>query len=224
MKKLLFILVTVIGLLTTGKAQELKCEVRVNANQVEGSDRTVFQSLQTSLYEFINNTKFTDINFRQNEKIDCSILVNIKTRENNDFTAEVNVALSRPVYKTNYSTPLFNYIDRKVYFEYMEGTTLDFNPTTYISNLTHIIGYYVYLMLGLDFDSFSLYGGEPFRKTRAVTMAGTRAEDKTATPSSTKSPTRATVRCASSSTNTTVWAWTSWPKSPTKAARPSSTL
>lgn len=162
MKKLLFILVTVIGLLTTGKAQELKCEVRVNANQVEGSDRTVFQSLQTSLYEFINNTKFTDINFRQNEKIDCSILVNIKTRENNDFTAEVNVALSRPVYKTNYSTPLFNYIDRKVYFEYMEGTTLDFNPTTYISNLTHIIGYYVYLMLGLDFDSFSLYGGEPF--------------------------------------------------------------
>lgn len=162
MRKLLLIFITVIGLLSTSKAQELKCEVRVNANQVEGSDRTVFQNLQTSLYDFLNNTKFTEINFRQNEKIDCSILVNIKSKENDYFTAEINVALSRPVYKTNYNSPLFNYIDRKFYFEYMEGVTLDFNPSTYMSNLTHTIGYYVYLLIGLDFDSFSLYGGDPF--------------------------------------------------------------
>lgn len=175
MRKLLLILVSVIGLLTTGKAQELKCDVRVNANQVEGSDRTVYQSMQTSLYEFINNTKFTEINFRQNEKIDCSILVNIKSRENDYFSAEINIALSRPVYKSNYNSPMFNYIDRKVYFEYMDGQPLDFNPNSY-SPLTSTIAYYVYVLLGLDFDSFSPYGGDPFF-AMAESIASTAPQD-----------------------------------------------
>lgn len=175
MRKLLLILVTVIGLLTTGKAQELKCDVRVNANQVEGSDRTVYQSMQTSLYEFINNTKFTEINFWQNEKIDCSILVNIKSRENDYFSAEINIALSRPVYKSNYNSPMFNYIDRKVYFEYMDGQPLDFNPNSY-SPLTSTIAYYVYVLLGLDFDSFSPYGGDPFF-AMAESIASTAPQD-----------------------------------------------
>ena len=162
MRKLLLFIATVIGLTANVVAQELKCDVRVNANQIEGSDRTIYQNLQTSLYEFINNTKFTEINFRQNEKIDCSILVNIKSREGDVFTAEINVALNRPVYKASYNSPLFNYIDRKFYFEYLDGQPLDFNPDTYISNLTHTIGYYVYLMLGLEFDTFSPNGGDPF--------------------------------------------------------------
>lgn len=163
MKKTLIVLLLVLASLSiqSVKAQELKCEVRVNSNQVEGSDKTVFQSLQTSLYEFFNNTKFTEINFRQNEKIDCSILINIKSRENDYMTGEINIALSRPVYKSNYNSPLFNYIDRKFYFEYMDGQPLDFNPHSY-SPLTSTIAYYVYVLLGLDFDSFSLYGGDPF--------------------------------------------------------------
>ena len=162
MKKALLILVLLLSLGTLAKAQELQCEVRVNSTQVAGTDKTVFQSLQSALYEFINNTKFTEINFRQNEKIECSILIDVKSRESDLFTAEINIALRRPVYKTNYTTPLFNYVDRKFSFEYMDGQTLDFNPNNYISNLTSTIGYYVYLMLGLDFDSFSLYGGSPF--------------------------------------------------------------
>lgn len=163
MKKTLIVLFLVlVGISTLPvKAQELKCEVRVNSTQVEGSDKTVFQSLQTALYEFLNNTKFTDINFRQNEKIECSILVNIKSRDNDYMTGEINIALSRPVYKTNYNSPMFNYIDRKFYFEYMDGQPLDFNPNSY-NPLTSTIAYYVYLLLGLDFDSFSLYGGDPF--------------------------------------------------------------
>ena len=163
MKKTLIVLFLVlVGISTLPvKAQELKCEVRVNSTQVEGSDKTVFQSLQTALYEFLNNTKFTDINFRQNEKIECSILVNIKSRDNDYMTGEINIALSRPVYKTNYNSPMFNYIDRKFYFEYMDGQPLDFNPNSY-NPLTSTIAYYVYVLLGLDFDSFSLYGGDPF--------------------------------------------------------------
>jgi hypothetical protein len=144
------------------QAQELQCDVRVSSNKVQGSDKTIYQNLQTSLYEFINNTKFTEINFRQAEKIECSMLVDVTSREGNYFSAEINLALRRPVYKSNYSTPMFNYIDRKFYFEYTDGQALDFNPTTYISNITSTIGFYVYLFLGLDFDSFSPNGGDPF--------------------------------------------------------------
>lgn len=162
MRKVLLILAIILGLGTLAKAQELQCEVRVNSTQVAGTDKTVYQSLQTALYEFINNTKFTEINFRQNEKIEGSILIDIKSREGDYFTGEINIALRRPVYKTNYNSPLFNYVDRKFTFEYMDGQTLDFNPNNYISQLTSTIGYYVYLMLGLDFDSFSPLGGTPF--------------------------------------------------------------
>ena len=144
------------------QAQELQCDVRVNSNKVQGSDKTIYQNLQTSLYEFVNNTKFTEINFRQAEKIECSMLIDVTGREGDYITAEVSLALRRPVYKSNYSTPMFNYIDRKFIFEYIEGQTLDFNPNTYISNLTSTIGFYVYLFLGLDFDSFSLNGGDYF--------------------------------------------------------------
>ena len=90
------------------------------------------------------------------------MLVDVTSREGNYFSAEINLALRRPVYKSNYNTPMFNYIDRKFYFEYTDGQTLDFNPNTYISNITSTIGFYVYLFLGLDFDSFSPNGGDPF--------------------------------------------------------------
>jgi len=162
MRKTLLILVLLLGLGTLAKAQELQCDVRVNSTKVAGTDKTVYQSLQTALYEFINNTKFTEINFRQNEKIECSLLIDVTSRESDIFTAEINIALRRPVYKTNYNSPLFNYIDRKFTFEYMDGQSLDFSPNNYISQLTSTIGYYVYLMLGLDFDSFSPLGGTPF--------------------------------------------------------------
>lgn len=158
----LFIVLSCLLGLGTVQAQELQCDVRVSSNKVQGSDKTIYQNLQTSLYEFINNSKFTDINFKQAEKIECSMLVDVTSREGNYFTAEINLALRRPVYKSSYSTPMFNYIDRRFYFEYTDGQTLDFNPNTYISNITSTIGFYVYLFLGLDFDSFSPNGGDPF--------------------------------------------------------------
>ena len=179
MKRVFATLFVILGCLlsfSTSQAQELQCDVRVNSNKVQGSDKTIYQNLQTALYEFINNTKFTDINFRQGEKIECSMLVDVPSREGNYFTAEINLALRRPVYKSSYNTPMFNYIDRKFYFEYTDGQTLDFNPNTYISNITSTIGFYVYLFLGLDFDSFSLNGGDPFFAI-AETIAHTAPQD-----------------------------------------------
>ena len=175
-KTLLFIILGCLLGANALYAQELLCDVRVNANKVEGSDKSIYQNLQTSLYEFINNTKFTEINFKQAEKIECSMLVDVKSREGDYFSAEINLALRRPVYKSNYSTPLFNYIDRKFVFEYTDGQTLDFNPNTYISNLTSTIGFYVYVFLGLDFDSFSPNGGDPFFAI-AETIANTAPQE-----------------------------------------------
>jgi hypothetical protein len=162
-KNLLTALLFFICLLPLGlRAQELKCDVRVNSSKVEGTDKTIFQNLQSALYEFLNSTKFTDINIKQAEKIECSILINVTSREGEYFTAEISVASNRPIYKSNYNSPMFNYIDKKFLFEYMDGQTLDFNPNTYISNLTSVVGFYAYLIMGLDFDSFSRNGGDPF--------------------------------------------------------------
>ena len=103
------------------KAQELQCNIRVSSNKVEGSDKTIYQNLQSAINEFINNTKFTEINIKMAEKIECSMLVDIKSREGDYFTAEINMGLRRPVYKSNYNTSMFNYVDRKVFFEYTDG-------------------------------------------------------------------------------------------------------
>ena len=179
MKKIFTTLLILLGCLLSANSlhsQELQCDIRVNSNKVQGSDKTIYQNLQTSLYDFINNTKFTEINFKQAEKIECSMLVDVKSRDNDNFSAEINLALRRPVYKSSYTTPLFNYIDRKFVFEYTDGQTLDFNPNTYISNITSTIGFYVYLFLGLDFDSFSPNGGDPFFAI-AETIANTAPQD-----------------------------------------------
>ena len=165
MKRALSVILILFGILMTAnglKAQELQCNVRVSSNKVEGSDKTIYQNLQTAINEFINNTKFTDINFKTAERIECSMLVDVKSREGDYFSAEINLALRRPVYKSNYNTPMFNYIDRKFFFEYTDGQALDFNPNTYISNITSALGFYVYLFLGMEFDSFSPNGGDPF--------------------------------------------------------------
>lgn len=165
MKRALTVLLILFGFMMTTnvlKAQELQCNVRVTSNKVEGSDKTIYQNLQTAINDFVNNTKFTDINIKTAERIECSMLVDIKSREGDYFTADINLALRRPVYKSNYNTPMLNYVDRKFFFEYTDGEALDFNPNTFTSNITSTIGFYVYLFLGLEFDSFSPNGGEPF--------------------------------------------------------------
>ena len=144
-------------------AQEIKCDVRVNSSQVSGTDKTVFQNMQTALYEFINNTKWTNINFKTVEKIECSIAITIRERTDSDsFVGELNMALRRPCYKASYTTPIFNYLDQNFSFSYMDGQALDFSLGTHMSDLTSTIAFYIYTFLGLDFDTFSPHGGKAF--------------------------------------------------------------
>ena len=112
MKRVFAILLIALGCLLSFdalQAQELQCDVRVSSNKVQGSDKTIYQNLQTSLYDFINNTKFTEINFKAAERIECSMLVDVKSREGDYFSAEISLGLRRPVYKSNYNTPMFNF-------------------------------------------------------------------------------------------------------------------
>lgn len=163
MRRLSIIAVFCVFLTNLVAAQELNCSISVNSTQVAGSDKTVFQNLQTALYEFINNTKWTNINFKTAEKIECSIGITIKERtSSNSFSGEINLALRRPCYKASYTTPMLNYLDQKFTFEYTDGQPLDFSPNTHISDLTSTIAFYVYMFLGIDFDSFSQNGGQPF--------------------------------------------------------------
>lgn len=161
MKKILFIILMWIS--HGVNAQELFCNVQVNASQIQTSDRKVFQTLQTAIYEFVNNTKWTDASVKNEERIECTFLINIKGKVSNDeYKASIQIQSTRPIYGTSYKSTMLNYLDNNFRFRYLEYQSLEFNENTHLSNLTSVLAYYVYIVLGLDFDTFSEYGGAPY--------------------------------------------------------------
>jgi hypothetical protein len=161
MKKILFIILMWIS--HGVNAQELFCNVQVNASQIQTSDRKVFQTLQTAIYEFVNNTKWTDASVKNEERIECTFLINIKEKVSNDeYKASIQIQSTRPIYGTSYKSTMLNYLDNNFRFRYLEYQSLEFNENTNLSNLTSVLAYYVYIVLGLDFDTFSEYGGAPY--------------------------------------------------------------
>lgn len=143
-------------------AQELNCTVEVNAQKIEGGSKSVFQTLQEAITEYMNETHFSNATFATNEKIDCRLYLTVSEYTDDRITGDLQVQLSRPVYNSTYTTTLFNFKDNRISFEYREGEPLIFNATTIDNNLTAILNYYAYLFLALDFDSFSPKGGDPF--------------------------------------------------------------
>lgn len=162
------------------RAQEFMCQVTVNSPQVEGTEKKVFQTLQTELYEFVNNRKWTNYVYKTEERIECSIMITITDRISSDqFKGKVNVVLQRPVYKTSYNTNLLNLVDKDFDFKYVEFEPLEYNDDAYTSNLTSMVAYYLYVMLGLDADSFSKSGGTLYyEKARAVVNAAQNSSDR----------------------------------------------
>ena len=169
MRKYLSVILLIIVCLDT-TAQELNCSVQVTSPQVQGTERRVFETLQKSIYEFVNNRKWSNYSFKIEERIECSIIITINKRVSTDeFRATLNVQLRRPVYSASYNSVLFNYVDKDFDFRYVEYEPLDYSENTFTSNLTSVIAYYVYIFIGLDFDSFSLNGGAPFfEKAQAI--------------------------------------------------------
>lgn len=143
-------------------AQELNCTVEVNSQKIEGSSKSVFQTLQEAMTEYMNETKFSKATFGNNEKLDCRLFLTVSEYTDDRITGDLQVQLSRPVYNATYTTTLFNFKDNRISFEYREGEPLIFNETSVEDNLTAILNYYAYLFLAIDFDSFAPHGGQPF--------------------------------------------------------------
>ncbi len=161
MKQLLFVLSF---LLTVGygQAQELNCNININSEQVEGSNKSVYVTLKKSISEFVNNRKWTELTYANTERIECTMNIIVKKMDIDVFTAEIQVQSRRPVFNSNYNSTLFNFKDNNFTFKYKEFDQLEMNENTITSNLTAVLAYYAYLIIGYDLDSYSRLGGTPY--------------------------------------------------------------
>jgi len=144
------------------QAQELNCTVQINSDQVQGTNKSVFNTLQKSITEFVNNRKWSEMTYTNAERIECSMNIIVKKVEADAFIAEILVQSRRPVFNTNYNSPLINFKDNEFTFNYKEFDILEMNENTITSNLTAVLAYYSYLIIGYDMDSYSRLGGTPY--------------------------------------------------------------
>jgi hypothetical protein len=143
-------------------AQELNCEVIVNAQLTGNENVQVFKTLERQLREFINNTTWTNKTFKPQERINCSMVININDYNNDLFQASIQVQSARPVFGSSYSTPVYNYNDKDFSFQYLEFQNMVYNENQFESNLISVLAFHVYMILGMDADSFSLKGGAEY--------------------------------------------------------------
>ena len=169
MRNLLFVFIAVLCFGEVN-AQELNCQVIVNSRKLTNLDPQKFQTLRTDIFEFMNNRKWTDDEFDITERIECSININLEEEERTDrYRAIVTIQASRPVYNSSYKSVLLNHSDKDWIFDYTEFEPLEYSDNANLSNLTSMLAYYAYMIIGLDYDSFSLNGGTPYF-TKAQTI------------------------------------------------------
>ena len=155
---------------TLGFSQELNCNVVVNAQQTGDENLPIFKTLQKQLNEFVNNTKWTNKTFSAQERIDCSMVINVVGYSGEAFQASLQVQSSRPVYGSSFTTPLYNFNDKDFNFRYLEFQNLAFNPNQYESNLVSVLAFHINIILGMDADSFSENGGDVyFKQAQTIT-------------------------------------------------------
>ena len=143
-------------------SQVLDCKVRVNADLVDQTNSQIFETLEMELNEFINKTSWVNIRSEDYNRINCTMLITIENYANNEFQANLQIQSSRPVFGSTYATPLLNRKDDNFNFSYQEFESLNFNPNNTNTSLVSLISYYVFVILGIDADSFALFGGDPY--------------------------------------------------------------
>lgn len=163
-RKLVIFFALVLCTRTIVFSQELNCQVTVAAPQIQGTtEKQIFDQLQKAVFEFMNNTRWTKDNFTTQERIDCSILINVQTILGTDeYSATIQIQSRRPVFKSSYNSPVFNYIDNSFQFKYQQYQQFDFNINSFSNNLTSVLAYYAYVIIGFDYDTFSSLGGTEY--------------------------------------------------------------
>ena len=159
--KLLFVILFSLTL-SGASAQELYANVEVNSQQVQISDRRIFTTLRNAMFEFLNNKIWSGYDYKQEEKIECSFLLTITEKYGDEYKGTLTIASQRPVFNSTYNSVLLNTVDKDVEFRYIEFEPLDFYENSFTNNLTSILAYYAYMIIGLDFDSYTLNGGDQF--------------------------------------------------------------
>lgn len=161
--KCLYLLALLLACPAVAAAQELNCRVEVNTSQISGTNKSVFETLKEAITDYMNSTIFTNAQFSPNEKIDCTIFLTIKEYgDDGIIKGDLQVQSTRPVYNSAYITTLLNFKDAKIDFAYSEGDQLIYSVNNMESQLTAILNFYAYLIIALDFDSFSKHGGDPY--------------------------------------------------------------
>lgn len=145
------------------RSQEFRCNVQVVSQQIQGTNKQVFQTLQNAIYEFMNNRVWTDHVYTMEERIECNMMFNITEQMSADeFKGTLTIQARRPVFNTNYNTTTLNFVDNDIRFRYVEFSPLEFDLNSNLSNLTSILAFYANFILGLDYDTFSFMGGTSY--------------------------------------------------------------
>jgi hypothetical protein len=178
-KPLITILLFLFSLQNT-RGQELQCMVQISSPGMSETDRQILQTLQSAVYEFMNQRNWTEYQFKPEERIEASILITVNEKIGSDeYRGTIQVQSRRPVFKSSYSTPIINHNDRDFSFRYVENQPLEFAPNTFTSNLTAVLAFYAYLIIGFDFDTFTPMGGSPyFQQAQAIVNLAQNAPER----------------------------------------------
>ena len=166
MRNILVVLLICIGL--AGFSQELNCNVVVNAEQTGNENFPIFKTLEKQINEFVNNTKWTNKVFKDQERINCNMFINVINYSGESFQATIQVQSSRPIYGSSYSSPIYNFNDKDFNFRYLEFQNLIYNPSQFESNLVSVLAFHINMMLALDADSFEENGGDEYYKQAQI--------------------------------------------------------
>jgi hypothetical protein len=167
--KIIFIFFPIV-ICSNSYAQELNCNVQINSSQVQGSDKSVFDAMQTRIAEFMNAQKWTNNVYKNLERIECTIMINVTEQvSTNEFRGTIQVQSRRPIFNTSYFSTTLNHIDKEFDFKFNEFDPLEYSENNFIANLTSVLAFYANIIIALDYDSFSNMGGTRyFQKAQAI--------------------------------------------------------
>lgn len=160
------------------QAQDVKCTIQINSDQLEGTNKEIYNELSNDLTEFVNSRKWTDATFSEEERIECNFVFTLESVAGESYSGTLLVQGSRPVFNSGYTTTLFNFLDKNLKFNYTQYQRLEFDENLYESNLLSTIAFYVNIIVGLNFDSFSRYGGQKyFEKAELIVSLAQTSDD-----------------------------------------------
>jgi hypothetical protein len=180
MKQIFLIAGMILVSAVVGNSQEFRCNISVSAERITAANRNLFMTMQSDLYEFMNNRRWTEHSYTMEERIECNMFIRLDEQISADeFRGTMQIQVKRPVFNSTYETTVLNIKDNDFQCKYVEFQPLEFNETSNRDNLTNIIAFYAYIILGFDYDSFSPEGGTPyFEKAQAIVNNSQNAREK----------------------------------------------